>query len=121
MSEANGTNELAMASATRELFLLGQKTVEARAVLAALNQELHDANTQLADNQQLEQLIEANQQLVLGILLAQADAEKNSVPLRNSSITWRCAKPTSNWSWPPSVRSTYKPRLSLAWNSNETP
>ncbi len=76
MSEANGTNELAMASATRELFLLGQKTVEARAVLAALNQELHDANTQLADNQQLEQLIEANQQLVLGILLAQADAEK---------------------------------------------
>lgn len=76
MNEAMAKNELAMASAARELFLLGQKTVEARAVLAALNQELNDANTQLAHNQQLEQLIEANQQLVLAILLAQSDAEK---------------------------------------------
>jgi signal transduction histidine kinase len=76
MSEAKGKNELAMASAARELFLLGQKTVEARAVLAALNQELNEANTQLARNQQLEQLLEANQQLVLAILLAQSDAEK---------------------------------------------
>ncbi|MBK5397746.1 sensor histidine kinase [Pseudomonas sp. TH39(2020)] len=76
MSEANGKNEQAMATAARELFLLGQKTVEARAVLAALRKELSDANTRLVDSQQVEQLIEANQQLVLAILLAQSDAEK---------------------------------------------
>ncbi|MHC8331204.1 sensor histidine kinase [Pseudomonas sp. LB3P25] len=76
MSEANGKNEQAMATAARELFLLGQKTVEARAVLAALKKELSDANTRLVDSQQVEQLVEANQQLVLAILLAQSDAEK---------------------------------------------
>ena len=75
MNEANGKNEQALATAARELFLLGQKTVEARAVLAALHKELNDANSQLADNQQVEQLIEANQQLVMAILLAQSDAE----------------------------------------------
>lgn len=75
MSEANGKNEQTMATAARELFLLGQKTVEARAVLAALQKELSDANTRLVDSQQVEQLIEANQQLVLAILLAQSDAE----------------------------------------------
>jgi len=76
MNEANGKNEQTMVTAARELFLIGQKTVEARAVLAALHKELSDANAQLADNQQVEQLIEANQQLVLAILLAQSDAEK---------------------------------------------
>ncbi|WLH11905.1 HAMP domain-containing sensor histidine kinase [Pseudomonas hefeiensis] len=76
MNEANGGNEQAKATAARELFLLGQKTVEARAVLAALHKELNDANTQLADKQQVEQLIEANQQLVLAILSAQSEAEK---------------------------------------------
>lgn len=76
MNEANGKNERAMATAARELFLLGQKTVEARAVLAALNKELSEANTQLTDHQQIDQLIEANQQLVQAILLAQSDAEK---------------------------------------------
>lgn len=76
MDDADGKNEQAKATAARELFLLGQKTVEARAVLSALKKELSDANTQLADNQQIEQLIEANQQLVLAILLAQSDAAK---------------------------------------------
>jgi signal transduction histidine kinase len=75
MSDANGKNEQAMATAARELFLLGQKTVAARAVLAAVNKELNDANTQLVDSLQVEQLIEANQQLVLAILSAQSDAE----------------------------------------------
>ena len=79
MNEAHGKNEQAMVTAARELFLLGQKTVEARAVLAALHKEMSDANTQLADSQQIEQLIEANQQLVLAILLAQSDAEKPKV------------------------------------------
>lgn len=76
MDDADGKNEQAKATAARELFLLGQKTVEARAVLSALKKELSNANTQLADNQQIEQLIEANQQLVLAILLAQSDAAK---------------------------------------------
>ncbi|WP_367371933.1 sensor histidine kinase [Pseudomonas lini] len=76
MSKGDGKNEEAVANAAHELFLLGQKTVKARAVLAALQKELSDANTQLVDSQQVEQLIEANQQLVLSILLAHSEAEK---------------------------------------------
>ncbi|RLU09063.1 two-component sensor histidine kinase [Pseudomonas prosekii] len=76
MTEANGTNAQAMATAARELFVLGQKTAEARVVLAALQKELSDTNSRLVDAQQIEQLVEANQQLVLAILLAQSDAEK---------------------------------------------
>lgn len=76
MTEANGKNEQAMATAARELFLLGQKTVEARAALTALNKELSEANIQHSESQQIEQLIEANQQLVQAILLAQSDAQK---------------------------------------------
>lgn len=76
MKEANGTNAQAMATAARELFLLGQKTAEARAVLAALQKKLNDTNNRLVDAQQIELLVEANQQLVLAILLAQTDAEK---------------------------------------------
>jgi signal transduction histidine kinase len=79
MSEATGKNEQALATAARELFLLGQKTVAARAVLAAVHKELNDANTQLLDSQYVEQLIEANQQLVLAILTAQSDAENPKI------------------------------------------
>lgn len=75
MSEANGKNEQAVATAARELFLLGRKTVAARAVLAALHKELSHASSQLVDSVQVEQLIEANQQLVLAILSAQSDVE----------------------------------------------
>ena len=75
MDGADDRDEKARVTAARELFLLGQKTVEARAVLMALQQELSEANTQRLDNQQVEQLIEANQQLVLRILSAQSDAE----------------------------------------------
>jgi len=74
MSKAGGSNEREMANAAHELFLLGQKTVEARAVLAALQKQLSDASSRLVDTQQVEQVIEANQQLVLAILLAQSDA-----------------------------------------------
>lgn len=63
------------AAAARELFLLGQKTVKARAVLAALQTELSATNAQLVDSQQVGHLLEANQQLVLAILLAQSEAE----------------------------------------------
>ncbi len=74
MSENDGKEEREVANAAHELFLLGQKTVEARAVLAALQNQLSDASNRLVDTQQVEQLIEANQQLVLAILLAQSDA-----------------------------------------------
>lgn len=76
MSKGADKDKQAVDTAARELFLLGQKTVEARAVLAALQQELSDVNTRLGDSQQIELLIEANQQLVLAILLARSDAEK---------------------------------------------
>lgn len=74
MSENDGKEKREVANAAHELFLLGQKTVEARAVLAALQNQLSDASNRLVDTQQVEQLIEANQQLVLAILLAQSDA-----------------------------------------------
>lgn len=76
MSESGGKNERELTSAAHELFLLGQKTVEARAVLAALQQQLTDASSRLVDTQHVEQVIEANQQLVLAILLVQSDAAK---------------------------------------------
>ncbi|WP_313482901.1 sensor histidine kinase [Stutzerimonas kunmingensis] len=74
MSENDGKEKREVANAAHELFLLGQKTVEARAVLAELQNQLSDASNRLVDTQQVEQLIEANQQLVLAILLAQSDA-----------------------------------------------
>lgn len=76
MNEGNDKTDQAMATAARELFLLGQKTVQARAVLVALQKELSEASTRLVDSQYVEQLIEANQQLVLAILLAQSHAEE---------------------------------------------
>ncbi|WP_455808017.1 sensor histidine kinase [Pseudomonas koreensis] len=75
MSEGNGKNAQATAAAARELFLLGQKTVAARAALAAVHKELNQTNAKLVDNRHVEQLIEANQQLVLSILAAQSDVE----------------------------------------------
>ncbi|WP_277758036.1 HAMP domain-containing sensor histidine kinase [Pseudomonas sp. A34-9] len=75
MNEGHGKNEQAIVTAARELFLLGQKTVAARAVLAAVHRELNQASSQLVDSQQVDQLIEANQQLVLAILSAQSDAQ----------------------------------------------
>lgn len=44
MSNVDGKKEREIASAAHELFLLGQKTVEARAVLAALKKDLSDAS-----------------------------------------------------------------------------
>ncbi|WHS57730.1 HAMP domain-containing sensor histidine kinase [Pseudomonas sp. G2-4] len=74
MSNVDGKKEREIANAAHELFLLGQKTVEARAVLAALQKELSDASNPLGDSQQTEQVIEANQQLVPAKLLVQSDA-----------------------------------------------
>ncbi|WP_426112891.1 sensor histidine kinase [Pseudomonas sp. DSP3-2-2] len=82
----NAEDKDVKANAARELFLLGQKTVEARAVLAALQKELSDTGNRLVDSQQVEQLVEANQQLVLAILLAQSDAEKPSRTLEEQRL-----------------------------------
>ncbi|MFJ7142901.1 sensor histidine kinase [Pseudomonas protegens] len=75
MKEVNGKTDQA-ATAARELLLLGQKIVQARAVLASLEKELGEANTRIVDSQYIEQLIEANQQLVQAILLAQSNAQE---------------------------------------------
>lgn len=75
MNEVNGKTDQA-ATAARELLLLGQKIVQARAVLASLQKELGEANTRVGDSQYIEQLIEANQQLVQAILLAQSNAQE---------------------------------------------
>jgi hypothetical protein len=96
MSKAGGKKEREMANAAHELFLLGQKTVEARAVLAALQKQLSDASSRLADTQQVEQVIEANQQLVLAILLAQSDAVTPLV-WRSSVCTSNCARLMRSW------------------------
>jgi signal transduction histidine kinase len=74
MSNVDGTNEREIANAAHELFLLGQKTVKARAVLAALQKELSDISSRLAGSQQVEQVIETNQQPVPAKLMVQSDA-----------------------------------------------
>jgi signal transduction histidine kinase len=77
MIETNNTDAQSRATATAacELLLLDQQTVKARAALAVLQKELSDINVQLVDSRQIDQLVEANQQLVLANLLAQSDAE----------------------------------------------
>lgn len=57
-----------LATAAHDLYLLGQQVEEQRAALAALKNELSEAHRLLSDSRQLEDLIEANQQLVLRIL-----------------------------------------------------
>lgn len=74
MSNLDGKNEREIANAAHELFLLGQKTVEGRAVLAALKKELSDASSERVDSPLVEQVIEANQQPVPAKLLVQSDA-----------------------------------------------
>jgi signal transduction histidine kinase len=74
MSNVDGKNEREIADAAHELFLLGQKTVEGRAVLAALQKELSDASSHLVDSQQVEQVIDADQLLVPAKLQVQSDA-----------------------------------------------
>ncbi len=65
--------ELQMASATSELQVLGEKTLEARTVLAALQRTLVETQDRIADRQNIAQLLEANEQLVIAILSAQSE------------------------------------------------
>ena len=77
--------------------------------LAALHKELSEANSQLVDTLQVEQLIEANQQLVLAILSAQSDVKIRKTLRQNSICTWKCAKPTSDW-----LSQRLAPKLTIA-------
>ncbi|MFS2156728.1 sensor histidine kinase [Pseudomonas sp. Pseusp122] len=75
MTDIRSQNERAMARAASELLVLGQKTLEARAVLAALERTLIETQDRVSDRQHTANLLEVNQQLVMTILAAQADAE----------------------------------------------
>jgi signal transduction histidine kinase len=75
MSKADGEIENERAIAVRELSSLDHKTVEARAVLADLQQDLIEAKRRLGANLQVEHLVEANQQLILTMLSSQSKAQ----------------------------------------------
>lgn len=75
MTDIRSQDERAAVSAASELLLLGQKTLEARAILAALQRTLVETQDRVSDRQQTANLLEANQQLVMTILAAQSDAE----------------------------------------------
>ena len=79
MIKADGNNETELARAALELHLLGQQVEERRATLSALQSELDEARKLLSDSQHLENLIEANQQLVLRIL-GQSEASPPAQP-----------------------------------------
>lgn len=68
MSEADGKDEREVVNAASELLLLGKKIVKARALLVSLEKDLIDVTSELRDNRQIENLIEANEQLVLALL-----------------------------------------------------
>lgn len=75
MSKTNGETEREANNAARELLLLGKKIVRARELLLSLEKDLVDVRGGLADGRQAEDLIQANQQLVLALLDSQSDHE----------------------------------------------
>ncbi|TBU91970.1 diguanylate cyclase domain-containing protein [Phytopseudomonas dryadis] len=62
--------------ATRELARLTQQTHEAEAALSLLQEELLATQNRLQHSHRVEQLLEANERLVLAALRAQTDAEQ---------------------------------------------
>lgn len=75
MADIKSQNERALAKTASELLMLGEQTLEARAVLAALQRTLVETQDRVSDRQQVALLVEANQQLVMTILSAQSDAD----------------------------------------------
>lgn len=75
MTDIKSQNERALAKSAGELLMLGKQTLEARAVLAALQRTLVETQDRVSDRQQVALLVEANQQLVMTILSAQSDAD----------------------------------------------
>lgn len=77
MTEARGRGEDAAAEATRELARLKVQTEAARAVLVGLQLDVVEAED-LRGGSHASRLLEANGQLVLAILRAQADVETSA-------------------------------------------
>jgi signal transduction histidine kinase len=74
MSESDSEKSRDVANAARELLLLGQKIVQARALLVSLERDLNEVKAELRDSRQTENLVEANQQLVLALLGESVDS-----------------------------------------------
>ncbi|MFJ7315541.1 sensor histidine kinase [Pseudomonas sp. NPDC098747] len=68
MNENDSEKNRETANAARELLLLGKKIAQARALLVSLEHDLTVVRSELSDGRQAEDLIEANQQLVLALL-----------------------------------------------------
>lgn len=68
MSKSDSRSQRELAIAARELLLLDKKITLARTLMASLQRELLETKRQLKDKLQVDQLIEANQQLVLAML-----------------------------------------------------
>ena len=84
MTEALGPDEHTAVEAVRELTRLREQTEAARAELAALQLDLVEARDLLGSSQS-SRLLEANEQLVLAILRAQADAETAALAINDAS------------------------------------
>lgn len=84
MTEARGPDEQSAAEATRELARLREQAKAARAELAGLQLDVIEARALLGSSQS-SRLLEANEQLVLALLRAQADAEVSARAFRDAS------------------------------------
>jgi len=74
VNQAPANDESAAAQAARELSRLQEETAQARAVLASVQRDLAEARKRLG-SAQANQLLEANEQLVLALLRARTEAE----------------------------------------------
>jgi len=84
VTETLGRDESAAAQATRELARLHEQTARARAELNRLQADVVEARKALGSTQS-SHLLEANEQLVLAILRAQADAETAALAINDAS------------------------------------
>jgi diguanylate cyclase (GGDEF)-like protein len=91
VNETPESDESAVARAARELAQLQaqaeearQQTQEARAALALVRRDLEEAR-KLLDSSQSVRLLEANEELVLAMLKAQADAETTALALQEAT------------------------------------
>jgi len=81
---ANDNDKLAVTRASHELTLLYAKVDAARKLLADLQRDLSDAQSQLGSSH-AAQLLEANEHLVLAMLKAHADADRSARMLEEVS------------------------------------
>src|SRR5258706_4773663 len=84
VNQAPANDESAVAQAAHELSRLQEETAQARAVLASVQRDLTEARKRLG-NAQANQLLEANEQLVLALLRARAEAQTGEQALAKVS------------------------------------